>query len=132
MGVPGVVPRVVILDDEPMARDLLRRYLARREYEAVETASVDAAIAALRSGPVDAVILDYRLGESRSGLDVLRQFRAEVPHARAPVIVLTGALLDDAEEAEITRLRGFLFHKPESLDTLIDFLDQLLGRDRPV
>jgi DNA-binding response OmpR family regulator len=132
MGEPSRRPRVVVLDDEPVARDLLRRYLTRREYEAVETATVESAVQALRAGPVDAVILDYRLGEKRSGLDVLRQFRAEAPDAPAPVIMLTGALLSDEEEAEITRNRGFLFHKPESLDALMDFIDQLLGRDRHV
>lgn len=132
MGDPPRPPRVVILDDEPVARDLLRRYLSRRGYEPVETATVESAVKALRAGPVDAVILDYRLGEDRSGLDVLRQFRAEAPDASAPVILLTGAVLSDQEEAEITRNRGFLFHKPESLDTLMNFIDQLLGRDRPV
>jgi DNA-binding response OmpR family regulator len=124
-------PRVVILDDEPIARDLLRRYLSRRDYEPVATSCVDAAVEALRTGPVDAVILDYRLGEDRNGLDVLRQFRAEAPGASAPVLMLTGALLSESERAEITRNRGFLFQKPESLDGLVDFLDQLLGRDRP-
>lgn len=121
-------PRVVILDDEPIARDLLKRYLTRRDYEAIETASVDAAVAVLRQGAVDAVILDFRLGEERNGLDVLRQFRAEAPQAAAPVIILTGALLSESEEIEITKNRGFLFHKPESLEVLLDFLDRLLGR----
>ena len=115
-----------------MARDLMRRYLTRREYEPVTTATVDSALDALRTGLVDAVILDYRLGEGRNGLDVLRQFRADLPDAAAPVIVRTGAMLSDTEEAEITKHRGFVFHKPESIDVLIDFLDQLLGRDRPV
>ncbi len=123
-------PRVVILDDESVARDLLRRFLLRREYEPIETANANQAVAALRAGPVDAVILDVRLGEERNGLDVLRQFRTEVPDARAPVIILTGALLTDEEEIEITKNRGFLFHKPESLETLMNFLDRLLDRDR--
>jgi DNA-binding response OmpR family regulator len=121
-------PRVLILDDEPIARDLLKRYLLRRGYAPIVTASVDEAVAALRQRPVDAVILDFRLGEERNGLDVLRQFRADVPLATAPVIILTGALLSDAEEDEITKNRGFLFHKPESLDVLIDMVDRLLGR----
>ncbi len=124
-------PHVVILDDDSIARDLLRRYLMRREYEPVATATVDQAIEALRGGPVDAVILDVRLGEERSGLDVLRQFREEVPEAKAPVIILTGAFLSEQEELQITKNRGFLFHKPESLEVLMNFLDRLLDRDRP-
>jgi hypothetical protein len=30
----------------------------------------------------------------------------------------------------ITRLRAFLFHKPEGFDTLLNFLDTLTGRDQ--
>lgn len=128
---PARALRVVVLDDEPIARELLRRHLARHDYQTVETATVDQAVAALRSGPVDAVILDVRLPEERDGLDVLRDLRKEAPLAGVPVIILTGAVLSEKEESEITRNRGFLFHKPESLDVLVNFLDQLLGTDRP-
>ena len=124
-------PTVVILDDEPLARQLLRRYLARYGYETFETETVDAAVAALREGQVAAAILDVRLPEARTGLDVLREFRREVPGTAVPVIILTGSMLSDEEEAEVTRQRGFLFRKPESLDVLMKFLDQLLGRDQP-
>jgi two-component system, sensor histidine kinase len=126
---PG--PTVVILDDEQVARHLLRRYLARYGYETLETETVDAAVAALRGGQVAAAILDVRLPEARTGLDVLREFRRAVPGTAVPVIILTGSLLSDEEEAEVTRQRGFLFRKPESLDVLMKFLDQLLGRDQP-
>lgn len=124
-------PRVVVLDDEPVARDLLRRFLAKYGYQAVETASAGEAIAALHGGPVAAVILDVRLPEAMTGLDVLRLLRREAPLATVPVIILTGAVLSEEEEREVTRQRGFLFAKPESLDVLVRFLDQLLSRDQP-
>jgi CheY-like chemotaxis protein len=128
---PPAGPSVVVLDDEPVARDLLRRFLTKYGYQAVETATAEEAIAALRRGPVDAVILDVRLPEALTGLDVLRMLRREAPLATVPVIILTGSVLSDEEELEVTRQRGFLFAKPESLDVLIKFLDQLLGRDQP-
>lgn len=124
-------PRVVILDDEQRARDMLRRCLDRYGYEAIETETVRDAIGALREAAPSAAILDVRLPEEQTGLDVLRQFRREAPEAKVPVIILTGSLLSDDEEAEITRQRGFLFQKPESLDGLMKFLDQLLERDQP-
>lgn len=124
--------RVVILDDEPTARSLLRRYLTRHGYETVETSTVDMAMEALRRGPVDAAILDVRLPEERNGLDVLRLLRCEARLAGVPVLILTGSLLSDEEEREIIRHRAFLFHKPESLDVLMNFLDQITGTDRPV
>ncbi|MBI2222580.1 MAG: response regulator [Acidobacteria bacterium] len=126
-----LTPSVVVLDDEPIARALLRRFLTKYGYRPVEAATAGEALAALRRGPVDAVILDVRLPETLTGLDVLRMLRREAPLATVPVIILTGAVLSDEEEREVTRERGFLFAKPESLDVLIKFLDQLLGRDQP-
>jgi DNA-binding response OmpR family regulator len=122
------LPKVVVLDDEPTARNLLERFLAKRGYEAIKTATAEEALQAMRLGPV-AVILDVRLAEERSGLDVLRMFRRELPEVNVPVIILTGAILSDEEELEIVRNRGFLFHKPESLDVLMNFMEQLLGTD---
>ena len=132
MAPPGRRPlRVIVLDDEPTARMLLRRYLSRHGYETVETSTVDMAVDAMRTGPVDAVILDVRLPEERTGLDVLRMLRRETPLTHVPVIILTGSILSDEEETEITRHRGFLFQKPESLEGLVNFLDQLTGSDQP-
>jgi DNA-binding response OmpR family regulator len=128
MDAPTPKPKVVVLDDEPTARNLLGRFLAKRGYDAVKTATVEEALDAFRLGPV-AVILDVRLADERSGIDVLRMFRREMPELKAPVIILTGAILSDEEELEIVRHRGFLFHKPESLDVLMNFMEQLLGTD---
>lgn len=126
-----LAPSVVVLDDEPATRALLRRFLTKYGYRPVETATAAEAITALRRGPVDAVILDVRLPERLTGLDVLRMLRHEAPLATVPVIILTGSVLSDEEEREVTRQRGFLFAKPESPEVLIKFLDQLLGRDQP-
>ncbi len=128
MDAPKSLPKVVVLDDEPSARNLLERFLKKRGYEAIKAATVEEALQAFRLGPV-AVILDVRLADERSGIDVLRMFRREMPEVKAPVIILTGAILSDEEELEIVRNRGFLFHKPESLDVLMNFMEQLLGTD---
>ncbi|HSL22470.1 MAG TPA: response regulator [Vicinamibacterales bacterium] len=128
---PPAAPTVVVLDDERVARDLLRRFLNKHGYRIVPTATAVEAIAALKHGPVDAVILDVRLAEELNGLDVLRMLRREAPLANVPVIILTGSILSEEEQVEVTRSRGFLFAKPESFDVLMKFLDQLLGRDQP-
>jgi DNA-binding response OmpR family regulator len=123
--------RVVVLDDEATARELMRRYLGLHGYEVVEAATAEQASRALGERPVDAVILDVRLAEQQTGLDVLRALRRQKGLEKVPVIILTGAMLSDEEELMITRQRAFLFRKPESLDVLIDFLDQMTGTDQP-
>lgn len=123
--------RIMVLDDEPVARQIMRRYLGLHGYETLEAGTVDEAVETLKRESVDAVILDVRLAEERTGLDVLKSLRRLPGLENLPAIILTGKILDDAEELSITRERAYLFHKPESLDVLINFLDQMLGTDQP-
>jgi CheY-like chemotaxis protein len=122
---------VLILDDEPVVRSTLRRFLDLYGYNTIETESVDQAVEAVAREQIHALILDVRLGAGPTGLDVLKALRARPELATVPVLILTGAVLSDKEEASITRHHAFLFQKPEGFDTLISFLDQLTGRDRP-
>ncbi len=80
---------VLIVDDEPMVREVLATYLTRDGFDAVEAGDADAARRALSSG-ADLVVLDIMLPGS-SGLDLLREIEGSVP-----VILLT-ALTEEAD-----------------------------------
>lgn len=118
----------MVLDDDATARLILRRYLALYGYDTVEAGTVDQAVASLKREHVDAVILDIGLAEERTGLDVLRALRHLPGLDKLPVIILSGKVLDDAEELSIARERAYLFQKPENLDVVIQFLDQVLTK----
>lgn len=121
---------VLVLDDEPTVRETGRLFLGAFGYRCIEAESIDAALEMLSTTAVDAAILDVRLPGPRTGLDLLAAFRQRAELSEIPVLIMTGGILTDAEEATITRQRGFLFHKPEGFDTIVKFLDQLTGRDR--
>ena len=124
------MPTVLILDDEPFVRHAARRFLKGSGYGCVESDTVEGAIELLHTTPVIAAILDMRLPCGRTGLDVLGDLR-RIPEFQAiPVLIVTGSILTEAEKAAITRLRGFVFFKPEGFSTIVNFLDRLTGRDR--
>jgi DNA-binding response OmpR family regulator len=124
------VPVVLVLDDEPTVRETGRHFLRVCGYGCVEAESVERALEIVRTTTVDAAILDVRVLGPRSGLDLLAAFREQAALSQIPVFIMTGGVLSDAEEASITRQRGFLFYKPEGFDTIVNFLDRLTGRDR--
>ena len=128
MGVPS--PTVLVLDDDPSVRDSMARLLSLYGYSPLTAASLDEACRVIGESPLDALILDVRLGGVGTGLDLLRIIRGRRELAAAPVLILTGAALSDAEEALITRMRAYLFQKPEGFQTLLRFLDTLTGRDQ--
>jgi CheY-like chemotaxis protein len=123
--------RVLVLDDEPTARLLMKKYLGLYGYDAIEAGSVDQAVASLKRDRVDAVILDMGLAEERTGLDVLRTLRRSPGLEKLPAIILSGKVFDEAEELSIARERAYVFHKPENLDVVIQFLDRMLSAMQP-
>ncbi|MCM3880981.1 MAG: response regulator [Vicinamibacterales bacterium] len=107
-----------------------RRFLEKAGYGCVEADSIEAALEALRTTPVVAAILDVRLPGAHSGLDMLVAFREIEEFRTIPILIMTGSLLTEIEQATITKHRAVLFYKPEGFSTIVGFLDQLTGRDR--
>jgi len=123
------LPTVLMLDDEETVREVGKRFLQAFGYGCVEADTIERAIEILRTTTVEAAILDVRLPGPETGLDLLAAFRAQAELKNIPVLIMTGSVLSDAEEASITRQRGFLFYKPEGFAVIVRFLDQLTGRD---
>lgn len=126
---PAAHPLVLVLDDEEIIRRAIRAYLERHGYATVEADTVDLAVEAMRTNAVSAVILDMRLPGAHSGLDALNHLRRIPEMASVPVLVVTGSILSEDEERQIIRQRAHVLYKPEGFDTVVNFLDQLTGRD---
>ena len=88
-------PRILIADDDPQMRRLVRGILERDGYEITEAADGLDALDAVENHPVDLMILDLDMPRL-DGLGVLEELRARVKTSTVPVIVLT-ARADDSE-----------------------------------
>ncbi len=77
--------RVLVVDDEPMVREVVSNYLQRDGFSVQSVGDGGAAIDAINQAQPDLVILDVML-PSVDGLTVLRRLRE---HSEVPVILLT-------------------------------------------
>ena len=111
--------RIVLVDDHPALRGLLRATLPEDAYEVVEVGDARSAVEAIEREAVDLVVLDWRLPD-RNGGEVLTQVKARRPEL--PVIVLTAEAQAEAGAAD-----AFLT-KPFSPLELLDVVEQLLDR----
>jgi DNA-binding response OmpR family regulator len=75
----------LVVDDEPVVRDVLTRYLERDGFEVETAADGDDALARFEAGHPDLVLLDLMLPR-RDGFEVFREIRSR---SQSPVIMLT-------------------------------------------
>jgi signal transduction histidine kinase/DNA-binding response OmpR family regulator len=122
---------VLVVDDNPAARDILEEALRGLVHEVATAASGAEALAAVRhraaGEPWHVVFMDWQM-PGMDGLEAARQIRTDPAIARQPAIVLVTAF--DREEvreaAEALALDGFLL-KPVTRSTLVDALLDILG-----
>jgi DNA-binding response OmpR family regulator len=117
---------ILIVDDEAGIRESLRRFLVRRRFEVSTAASPTEALQILEQNRPSAMILDLRMpdpsGRMRSGLDLLRFVRGQPAFAGMPVLVLTGHLLNEDEQATLLACRAEILYKPLELRWLAERL----------
>ncbi len=79
---------VLVVDDDPTTRDVLRRYLTRAGMQVEEAADGPSALDLVSRLPVDLVVLDLML-PGIDGLDVCARLRSSTATRRLPILMLT-------------------------------------------
>ncbi len=116
-------PTVLVCDDEDVLRALVRASLDG--YRVVEARDGDESLLVARGERPDLILLDMMM-PGRSGIDVLRDLRADPTLAAIPVVMLTARTqLGDREAAERAGADRFL-GKPFSPQELAALVDELL------
>jgi two-component system OmpR family response regulator len=89
---PAAHPHILVVDEDPVIRDLLTAYLGQNDLRVTTAADGDAMRALLGKDVIDLVVLDLKLG-AESGLDLARQLRDQ---SAIPIVMLSG----QSEEAD--------------------------------
>ena len=80
--------RILVVDDDRDTCTFIEGLLAQPDRIITSASNPDDAIAALRREPFDILISDINLNAARTGLDILRAFKAE--HASGQVVLISG------------------------------------------
>jgi CheY-like chemotaxis protein len=112
-------PRVLVVDDDAAARDLLRRTLTRQGFAVTTASSGEEGLRLAREIQPAAITLDVMMPEL-DGWAVLRRLKADPETADIPVVVVS--VLKDGSLAYALGATGFL-SKPVEKDRLRSLLD---------
>ena len=108
--------RVLVVDDEMLIRWALGQALGAKGCVVTEAASACDAVAALRAGEFDAIVMDYRLPDT-AHLDLLRHVRTVSPNSRIVMMTAFGTteMIDEALGLGVSRI----LDKPIDLDVAV-------------
>jgi DNA-binding NtrC family response regulator len=84
---------ILVVDDEPDIRDMLRDALVISGYRVTAVGSAAEALQVVRDDPPQLVITDLQLPEA-DGFEIIEQVKVVNPEI--PIILLTGVLFDHA------------------------------------
>jgi CheY-like chemotaxis protein len=91
---PGGDMRVLILDDNPLQRQLLTLYLREWGFSPVPVETLEDALSLVREQPVDAVVCDVLMPKA-DGFACCRSMRAEPSLQGRPIVLVSAATADD-------------------------------------
>ena len=118
-------PVVLVVDDDPAILALAGTQLAGYGYAVERTSAGLAAMQRVKSGGVDAIVLDLVLRDIH-GCDVILALKGNAEFRHIPVIAITGATLDDTRLDVLTRFSVPALPKPWQAAELIETLDGAL------
>ncbi len=123
--------RILIVEDDAVQRDSMRKLLATPDVETVGVGSAAACLKILKETTFDCMVLDLSLPDT-SGYELLETLSKEDAYSFPPVIVYTGRDLSNDEEQRLRRYSKSIIIKgvksPERLlDEVTLFLHQVVA-----
>jgi CheY-like chemotaxis protein len=126
-------PRILVVDDTPDTRRLMRRVLERARIEVLEAGTGTEGLAAIRSSRPDGVVLDLRM-PGLSGFEVARAVRSDPDPAVAatPLLACSASVQAEVRQEALEAGCDAFEGKPIDIHTFADLVLGLVAQRRPL
>ncbi|MDX2031004.1 MAG: response regulator [Blastocatellia bacterium] len=121
------MPKILLVEDNEMNRDMLSRRLARKNYEVVMAMDGLEAVAKAQSERPDLILMDISLPVI-DGREATRRIRAEAGTQAIPIIALTAHAMSGDRDMALEAGCDDYETKPIDLPRLLEKIDALLNR----
>jgi len=124
-GKPARGPLVLVVDDDPQVREVVRVNLEMEGYTVREAGNAEEGLAAVEDDAPDLILLDVMMPQV-DGWEMLRRVQEQHGMGSIPVVMFSGQLESSAKrEAEERGAQGFV-GKPFDLRALIEQTKQIV------
>ena len=126
---PRELPRILIVDDDPVTCELLCEVFEREGFAARSEQSGEAALASLNGESPDVILSDIRMKTRVDGLALLDRVRRELPST--PVVLMTAFGSIDTAIRAVKEGAFDYVSKPFDLDTMVATVRRALAARSP-
>jgi two-component system, cell cycle response regulator DivK len=123
------MPRILLVEDNEMNRDMLSRRLARKEYEVLVAVDGKEGVEMAGSEAPDLILMDMSL-PVMDGWEATRQLKASPETKAIPIIALTAHAMSGDREKAIEAGCDDYDTKPIELPRLLAKMEALLGEKK--
>jgi len=121
------MPKILLVEDNEMNRDMLSRRLERRGYQVVIAVDGEQGVAMAQSEAPDLILMDMSL-PVLDGWEAARRLKADPKTQAIPVIALTAhAMVGDREKAIAAGCDDY-DTKPVEFQRLLEKIEAILGK----
>jgi two-component system, cell cycle response regulator DivK len=120
------MPKILLVEDNEMNRDMLSRRLRRRGYEVLIAEDGQQGVDMARAEQPDLVLMDMSL-PVKDGWEATREIKADAALAAMPVIALTAHAMAGDRERVLAAGCDDYDTKPIDLERLLGKITSLLG-----
>ena len=125
------MPRLLLVEDNELSRDMLSRRLARRGYDVLTAVDGEESLAIAERQAPDLILMDLTLPVI-DGYETMRRLRANARTQSIPIIVLSAHVLDASrDQASLAGCDDYDV-KPIDFPRLLEKIETILARKRPL
>ena len=121
-------PLILVVEDDPVQRKLIRENLEARGFPVIEAASRKEAVEAVLRNPVDVAVVDYRLAKEETGVDAIKDMLAANPLV-TPIMVTAYGNIERAVEAVRAGAYDYIV-KPLDFEKFLLILERAVERQK--
>lgn len=124
------MPKILLVEDNDLNRDMLTRRLARRGYETLVAVDGEQGLALARDQRPDVILMDMSL-PVLDGWEATKRLKASAETAGIPVIALTAHAMSGDRERALEAGCDDYDTKPVEFPRLLEKLEALLNAGAP-
>jgi two-component system, cell cycle response regulator DivK len=118
--------RILVVEDNPLNRKLVREVLSFAGYDVIEAQTGEEGLRAAQQAPPDLVLMDLQL-PGIDGMETLHRLRQDTLGPEIPIVAVTAfAMAEDKERASRAGFDGYI-EKPISVRALPGQIEAFLG-----